>query len=177
VAGSYRRRKETVGDLDILAVCRRGSDIVRRFVAFEDVDRVVAEGRTRSTVVLRGLKINEYGVFKGQKRRAGRDEKEVYAQVDLPCIAPELREDSGEIDAAENGLLPDLVDTGDIRGDLHAHTRATAGRATLEEMAAAARERGYDYLAITEHSRRGWLEAEDVINTRSWRRLKRLLKR
>jgi len=192
IAGSYRRRKETVGDLDILVTHKRGAEVMKRFVEYEDVDRVVSRGDTRSTVVLRfgvqvdlrvvpevsygaalhyftgsqahnvavrkmgvkqGLKINEYGVFKGDDRIAGKTEEEVYAQVDLPYIEPELRENTGEIQAAQKGELPQLVSLQDIRGDLHAHTRATDGRSTLEQMADAARERGYEYLAITEHSK------------------------
>ena len=103
--------------------------------------------------VKRGLKINEYGIFRGEERIGGRTEEEVFARVGLPWIAPELRENRGEIEAALGGGLPTLVTEGDIRGDLHAHTRETDGRATLEQMAEAARARGYEYLAITEHSR------------------------
>jgi DNA polymerase (family 10) len=103
--------------------------------------------------VKKGYKINEYGVFKGEKRIAGKTEKEVYARVGLPYIEPELRENRGEIEAAREKKLPRLITLKDIRGDLHAHTRLTDGRATLEEMAGAARERGYEYLAITEHSK------------------------
>jgi DNA polymerase (family 10) len=195
VAGSYRRRKETVGDLDILVTCKKGSDVMDRFTRYEDVTKVISSGKTRSTVVLRSglhvdlrvvpqvsygaalhyftgskahniairkmgvkrkLKINEYGVFKGKndKRVAGKTEKEVYDQVGLPYIPPELREDWGEIEAAEKGQLPELVTLDDIRGDLHAHTKQTDGRHTLEEMAGAARDRGYSYLAITDHSKR-----------------------
>jgi DNA polymerase (family 10) len=109
----------------------------------------------------RRLKLNEYGVFsagksgRGAERRiAGETEASVYAAVGLPWIPPELREDAGEIEAARRGKLPRLVELADLRGDLHAHTKATDGKATLEEMALAARERGLDYLAITEHSRR-----------------------
>jgi DNA polymerase (family 10) len=191
VAGSYRRRLETVGDLDILVTCKRGSRVMEHFVEYEDVERVVSHGKTRATVVLRsglqvdlrvvaqvsygaalhyftgskahniairklgqnkGLKINEYGVFRGKKRVAGRREHEVYAQVDLPYIEPELREDHGEIEAARNHQLPTLITLDDIVGDLHAHTRATDGRNSLEEMAQAAQARGYQYLAITDHS-------------------------
>jgi DNA polymerase (family 10) len=192
-AGSYRRRKETVGDLDILVTSSQGSAVMERLAEYEAVARVISQGSTRSTVVLRfglqvdvravpeedygaalhyftgskahtvairkmgvskGLKINEYGVFRGEKRVAGRTEEEVYAQVGLPYIEPELREDRGEIEAAQKGELPELVKLEDIRGDLHAHTRATEGRASLEEMARAAKERGYEYLAITDHSKR-----------------------
>jgi DNA polymerase (family 10) len=192
-AGSYRRRKETVGDLDILVTASLGSEVMERLAEYEAVARVISRGSTRSTVVLRfglqvdvravpeedygaalhyftgakahtvairkigvskGLKINEYGVFRGKKRVAGSTEEEVYAQVGLPYIEPELREDRGEIEAARRGELPELVEPEDIRGDLHAHTSATEGRASLEEMARVAREKGYEYLAITDHSKR-----------------------
>ena len=102
----------------------------------------------------RGLKINEYGVFRGRKRVAGRTEAEVYKSVGLPYIPPELREDHGEIEAARAGRLPKLVARKDLKGDLHVHTKATDGHHTLAEMAEAARARGLKYLAITEHSRR-----------------------
>jgi DNA polymerase (family 10) len=101
-----------------------------------------------------GLKINEYGVFRGKRRMAGRTEEEVYAAVGLPWIPPELREARGEIEAAREDRLPQLLELDDIRGDLHMHTTATDGRATLEEMVAAARKRGYAYIAITDHSKR-----------------------
>lgn len=193
IAGSYRRRQETVGDLDILATCKEGSKVMEAFVGYEDVDEIVSQGKTRSTVILtsglqvdlrvlaqasfgaalhyftgskshniavrklgvqRDLKINEYGVFKGKKRVAGKTEEEVYAKVDLPYIEPELRENRGEIEAAQKDKLPQLITLDDLRGDLHAHTKVTDGRNTLEEMAAAAKKRDYDYLAITNHSKR-----------------------
>jgi DNA polymerase (family 10) len=192
VAGSFRRRRETVGDLDILVACKRGADIMERFVSYEDVGRVVARGKTKTSVVLRsglqvdlrklprvgygaglhyftgskahniavrkrgqkkGLKINEYGVYKNDERVAGRTEKSVFEKVDLPFIEPELREGRGEIQAAETGRLPDLIRLEDIRGDLHAHTSETDGRNSLEEMVAAAKNRGYGYLAISNHSK------------------------
>jgi DNA polymerase (family 10) len=192
LAGSYRRCKETVGDLDILVSCRRGTPVTDRFVEHEEVARVVSHGSTRSTVHLhsglqvdlrvvpavsfgaalhyftgskghniavrrrgveRGYKINEYGVYRGDERIAGRTEQEVFESVDLPYIAPELRENRGEIEAAEGDQLPELVTLGDLRGDLHSHTDATDGADDLETMARAAAERGHDYLAITDHSR------------------------
>ncbi len=191
VAGSYRRRKETVGDLDILVTGQDGAKIIQHFVDYEDVEEVVSQGETRSTVVFRsglqvdlrvvpqesygaallyftgskahnitlrnmavdqGLKVNEYGVFEDEKRIAGETEEEMYGLFDLPYIAPELREDRGEIEAARRGELPALVTLEDIRGDLQSHTQASDGRATLEEMARAAQERGYEYLAVTDHS-------------------------
>ncbi len=193
VAGSYRRRKETVGDLDILVTCRKGANVMDRFVEYEDIQKVVSKGTTRATIVLRSglhvdlrvlpqvsygaalhyftgskahniavrtlgvkknLKINEYGVFKGDDRIAGETEAEVYDQVGLPYIEPELRENWGEVEAGLKGELPRLITLDDLRGDLHAHTKATDGHATLEEMADAAKKRGYDYLAVTDHSKK-----------------------
>ncbi|MEJ2672426.1 MAG: DNA polymerase/3'-5' exonuclease PolX [Deltaproteobacteria bacterium] len=193
VAGSYRRRKETVGDLDILVACEQGPAVMEAFVNYEDVKKVLAQGDTKSSVKLRsgiqvdlrvvpqesygaalhyftgskahniairqmgvrkGLKINEYGVFKGEKRLAGKTEAEVFQSVDLPYIEPELRENRGEVEAAKAGGLPKLITLQDLKGDLHAHTKATDGRNTLEEMAQAAQDRGYEYLAITNHSKR-----------------------
>jgi DNA polymerase (family 10) len=196
VAGSYRRMKETVGDLDILVTAeseRARQAAMRRFVAYGEVKKVLAQGETRASVVLasglqvdlrvvpresagaalhyftgskahnialrriaqaRGLKVNEYGVFKGERRIAGETEASVYDVFGLPWIPPELREDQGEIEAARQGRLPALVALEDLRGDLHAHTRATDGRNSLEDMARAAQARGFAYLAITEHSRR-----------------------
>ena len=102
----------------------------------------------------RGLKINEYGVFRGGKRIGGRTEEEVFRAVGLPFIPPELREERGEIEAAAAGKLPRLVELSDVRGDLHVHSEATDGHNTLEELAKAAKEHGYEYLAVTDHSRR-----------------------
>jgi DNA polymerase (family 10) len=100
------------------------------------------------------LKISEYGVFKGEQRIAGDTEESVYRAVGMPWIPPELRENRGEIEAARAGKLPKLVEFADLKGDLHAHTKATDGHHTLREMADAARQHGFEYLAITEHSRR-----------------------
>ena len=191
VAGSYRRRKETVGDLDILVTADDAVGAIERFVGYEDVVEVVSQGETRSTVILRsglqvdlrvvapesfgaallyftgskphnihlrrmamdrGLKINEYGVFEGQERISGREEQEIYALFDLPLIPPELREDRGEIKAAQDDALPQLVTLDDMRGDLQMHTQSSDGHATLEEMAHAAQDLGYEYIAITDHS-------------------------
>jgi DNA polymerase (family 10) len=197
VAGSYRRRKETVGDLDILVVSDQGEKAAEHFVNFEDVAEVVSQGETRASVVLRsglqvdlrvvadesygaalmyftgskahnislretavekGLKINEYGVFPadgGQEQDdaiAGESEEEMYRLFDLPFIVPELREDRGELDAAREDRLPELITLDDLKGDLQTHTRASDGRNTLREMAEAAREIGYEYLALTDHT-------------------------
>lgn len=192
-AGSYRRGKDTVGDLDMLAVATDPAAVMDHFAAFPGVDSVLARGDTKMSVRLqsklqvdlrvvpeesfgaalqyftgskahnvvlrgmaktRGLKVNEYGVFRGEDRIAGRTEEEVYAAVELPWIPPELREARSEFDWAATGQLPRLVELGDIRGDLHVHTTWSDGLATIEEMAAAARQRGYQYLAVTDHSKR-----------------------
>jgi DNA polymerase (family 10) len=191
VAGSYRRRRETVGDLDLIVGCARGRSILERFVEYEDVSQVVSLGSTRASVVLRsglevdlravpsksfgaalhyftgskahvvavrrlaierGLKVNEYGVFRGDEPIAGEREEDVFESVGLSYIQPELREDRGEIEAAARDELPKLVELREIRGDLHVHTRASDGRGTIEAMVEGARARGYDYLAITDHS-------------------------
>jgi DNA polymerase (family 10) len=108
----------------------------------------------RSRSVKAGLKLNEYGVFRGTTQVAGRTEEEVFQSVGLPFIEPELRENRGEIEAAEKGLLPRLIALADIRGDLQSHTPATDGRDDLTAMARAARQKGYAYLAVTDHSKR-----------------------
>lgn len=192
-AGSYRRCRETVGDLDILVTARKGSPVMERFVEYDEIENVLSKGATRSSIVLRcglqvdlrrvektsfgaalqyftggkshniairrlgqqrGLKINEYGVFRFEKRVAGKTEAAVYRTVDLPIIPPELRENRGEIEAARDGHLPDLIELSDLKGDLHIHTDYTDGRNSLREMALAAKQRGYKYLAVTEHSDR-----------------------
>jgi len=193
LAGSYRRFRETVGDIDILVTAADSGKVMDRFVTYDEVRDVQAKGSTRATVILksglqvdlrvvdedcfgaalqyftgakahnieirrlaqqRKLKISEYGVFKNKKRIAGDTEESVYRAVGLPWIAPELRENRGEIEAARAGKLPKLVEFADLKGDLHAHTKATDGHNTLREMAQAARRHGFEYLAITEHSRR-----------------------
>ncbi len=253
VAGSYRRRRETVGDLDLLAVSSEPGAVMERLVRYPAVTEVQAAGESKTSVVLRtgievdlravpaesygaalvyftgskahniklrqraldrGLRISEYGVFRaleddgtgdedasdaefGSKgeaggedgsvptdgppasrgdRVAGATEEEVYAAVDLPWIAPEIREDRGEIDAAERGELPRLVTLEDIRGDLQMHSTWSDGRETIEGMLEACAERGYEYMAITDHSKalamiegldeeklqRQWEEIEEV---------------
>ena len=190
-AGSYRRRKETIGDVDILVESDDQDDAMDALVSYERVESVVSKGSTRSTVILtsglhvdlravasesfgaalyyftgskehnvavrrvareRGFKINEYGVFDGEEQIAGKTEESVFQSVDLPWICPELRENRGELQAARDGALPELIELDDIRGDLHVHTKASDGKNTVAELAGAARDRGYEYLAITDHS-------------------------
>lgn len=193
-AGSLRRMKETVGDIDILAISTAPRKVMDAFVALPLVRRVMAKGDTKSSVMARqgiqvdvrvvepeaygaaltyftgskahnirlremarkkGLKISEYGVFEERtgKRIGGKQEKEIYAILGLPVIPPELREDAGEIEAALKGQLPDLITADDIRGDLHVHSTWSDGVHSIEEVAEAARKRGYGYIAITDHSK------------------------
>lgn len=193
LAGSYRRRRETVGDLDIVVACSDGAALMNRLIAYTDIDEIVSHGHTRSTVILggglqidvraverdsfgaallyftgsrehnialrqravdRGWKLNEYGLFDGDTAIAGADEEGIYRALGLVWVAPELREAHGEIEAAEANSLPQLIIVDDLRGNLHGHTNWSDGRDTLEDMAAAARARGYDYLAITDHGPR-----------------------
>ena len=193
VAGSYRRRRETIGDLDILVTSSDSARVMDRFAAYGEVGEVVSKGDTRATVKLRsGLqvdlravdpdaygaalmyftgskahnielrkiaqeqsyKLNEYGLFKGTRRVAGKTEEETYVKLGLDWIPPELREARGEIPLAREHRLPHLVEVKDIRGDLQMHTSATDGKGTIEDMVHAARALGYEYIAITDHSKR-----------------------
>jgi len=192
IAGSLRRGKETIGDIDILGISDRPHEAADAFASLPDVEEVLAKGpkktsvrladgvqvdlrivpaesfgaalqyftgsqahniRLRERAVSLGFKLNEYGVFKGEERVAGRTEEEVYKALGLPWIPPELREDRGEIQAAEEGKLPKLVEPEQILGDLHVHTDWSDGKGSLEEMAKAAMELGYRYIAIVDHFR------------------------
>jgi DNA polymerase (family 10) len=194
-AGSLRRARETVGDLDLLAVTAKPDEVLEKFVQHPKVTEVLGKGENKASVrvgvegfqvdlralpkqsygaalqyftgsknhnvslrtraLKMGFSLNEYGLFKlnTDDRVAGETEEEIYNALGLAWIPPELRENQGELEAAERGELPLLVELSDIRGDLHMHTRESDGRATLEEMAAAARQQGYEYIAITDHSK------------------------
>jgi DNA polymerase (family 10) len=205
IAGSLRRRKETIGDVDILVQCSGdGAPVVDYFNAYEGAERSEAAGPTKGSIVLRsglqvdlrvvppesfgaalvyftgskdhnvsirtravrdGLRVNEWGVFRVPKgadaeklgkdegeRIAGKTEEDVYEAVGMRWVPPTLRENRGEIEAAREGALPDLVELGDIRGDLQMHSTWSDGKASIEEMARACAARGYEYLAITDHS-------------------------
>jgi DNA polymerase (family 10) len=193
VAGSYRRMRETVADLDIVVAATSADPVMQHFTQYDEIAKTLAAGTTRASVILKsglqvdlrvvaqesygaalhyftgskahniairqiaqkkGLKINEYGVYRGKTRIAGESEESVYRAVGLPYIPPELRENRGEIEVARRGPLPQLVELSDLRGDLHVHTKATDGHNTLREMALAAMSHGWEYIAITEHSRR-----------------------
>jgi DNA polymerase (family X) len=194
-AGSLRRGRETIGDIDLLATGPGAAAALDRFVQHPRVSEVLGKGANKASVkfglegiqvdlralpsesfgaalqyftgsrdhnvslrtraLKMGLSLNEYGLFRieGEARVAGDSEEQIYETLGLPWIPPELRENSGELDAALEGRLPALVRSTDIRGDLHMHTTETDGRATLEEMAEAARAMGYEYIAITDHSK------------------------
>ena len=190
-AGSLRRMKETIGDVDILATGADGPAIVKAFTSLPQVQYVLAEGDTKGTIITgdglqvdlrvvpeesygaalqyftgskdhnirlreiarkKKLKVNEYGVFRGEKSIGGKTEEEVYDLLGLPWIPPVLREDRGEIDAAREGRLPALIEESDIQGDLHVHSKWSDGRYTIEQMVDAARKKGYKYIAISDHS-------------------------
>lgn len=194
VAGSIRRMKETVKDIDILTTSKKPEAVMDVFVKLPHVSRVLAHGPTKSSVITEdgiqvdlrvveedsfgaalqyftgskqhniklremavraGLKLNEYGAFKepGEKKIAGKTEEEMYKVLKLPYIPPELREDTGEIEAALGGKLPDLVTLEDIRGDLHVHTKWSDGSHDLDTMVQAAKKKGYSYIAITDHTK------------------------
>ena len=205
LAGSVRRLKETVGDLDILVAASAPDQAMDYLANHPQTDKVLARGETKQRVRFhpfartitpggsqvamemdlrvvpeesfgaalqyftgskehnietrkrasqRGFKLNEYGLFRGEEVVASVEEKDIYAAIDLPWIPPEIRQDRNEFHLAEAGEIPDLVELGQIRGDLHMHTTATDGRATIEEMIEAAIERKLKYIAITDHSKR-----------------------
>ncbi len=204
LAGSLRRGVETIGDIDIVCDAADGEKVIKQFVAFEGVKRVLAAGATKGSVtveiatgkelqidlrvvesdsygsalqyftgskehnvrlreraIAKKWRLNEYGLFDGERSIAGKREADIYKKLGLPCLPPELREDRGEFDPPASplgkgglrGVPPELVTLEDIRGDLHMHTVASDGRCTIEEMAAAAKERGYEYIAICDHSK------------------------
>lgn len=190
IAGSLRRMKETVGDMDILAFSSQPMEVMDFFTSMENVEAVIAKGETKSSVRLEsgiqvdlrivpkesfgsalqyftgskehniavrkiavraGCKLNEYGLFKGEKRIAGESEEEVYRALGMDYIPPELRENRGEVEAAMAGKLPHLIEYGDVKGDLQMHTKWSDGANTIEEMVEEARKMGHEFIAITDH--------------------------
>ncbi|MBK5190016.1 MAG: DNA polymerase/3'-5' exonuclease PolX [Methanosarcinales archaeon] len=190
IAGSLRRMRETIGDIDILVVSKRPSEVMDAFTSLDGVEDVIAKGTTKSSIIInginadvrvveavsfgaaahyftgskhhnvrirelgmkKGLKINEYGIFRGDERIGGEHEEDVFASVGLAYTPPELREDRGEIEAAKENRIPKLIELSDLKGDLHVHTNWSDGRDSIEEMAKAALALGYEYIAVADHS-------------------------
>jgi len=231
VAGSYRRRKETIGDLDILIACKKPKPVMQHFTKFSSTKRVESAGTTRGTIVLRsglqvdlrilpresygsalhyftgsksqniairkigvekGLRINEYGVFRMPKgtqvskrkptegrRIGGAKEQDVYKAVGMVWVPPELRENRGEIEAAQQNRLPTLIELGDIRGNLHMHSTWSDGKQTIEDMVRACQDLDYQFCAITDHSRStriaGGLSVTDL--KRQWDEIQKVRER
>jgi DNA polymerase (family 10) len=223
VAGSYRRRKETVGDIDLLVLADDAVAVSEGLTGFDGVERVIGAGGTKTSVLLRsglqvdlrvvpdeswgaalvyftgskehniklrqraldrGLRVSEYGVFEipldeqddvvGERGAAssgamvaGETEEDVYASLELPWMAPEIREDRGEIAAALGAGLPRLIEVGDLRGDLHMHSTWSDGRNTIEDMLKACVERGYEYFCMSDHSKAlAMVEGLDAVRLR-----------
>ncbi|MCF6156324.1 MAG: DNA polymerase/3'-5' exonuclease PolX [Candidatus Brocadia sp.] len=191
-AGSLRRMKETIGDIDILVSGTEGTEIIKSFVNMRGVTQILAAGDTKGSVRVeegvqvdlrvvredefgaalqyftgskehnihlreiakkKGLKISEYGIFKGDKKIGGQREEDVYKTLGIDWIPPELRENRGEIEAAQVGKLPELIALSDIKGDLHNHSNWSDGIPTFEEMAEHAMKMGYKYLVVSDHSK------------------------
>lgn len=190
IVGSYRRRMETIGDIDILVASSMPEKVMAYFCSMPGVERVLARGSTRSSVELeggvhvdlrvieancfgsalqyftgskehniqtrriairKGMKLSEYGLFRGEKQMAGETEEGVYKALGMRWVPPELRENAGEVEAALSGRLPELVSLPDIRGDLHVHTNWSEGAGTIEEMAEKGKSLGYEYMLISDH--------------------------
>jgi len=191
-AGSLRRRKEIVKDIDILATSHHPGELMERFANYGEIKDVVAKGDTKTSVILNsginadlrvvrdeefpyalhhftgskehntamrhrakamGIKMNEYGLFKGDVLIKCASEEEIFEKLSLQYVPPELRENAGEIEAAERGKIPVLVEEGDLKGIFHVHTTYSDGRSSLVDVVQRARELGYSYIAITDHSR------------------------
>ncbi len=191
-AGSLRRMRENIGDIDILATGADQEKIVKTFTHLPEVKEILASGETKASVIVeggiqidlrvvkedsygaalqyftgskghnihlrgiaktKGIKINEYGVFRGEKKIGGKVEREVYASLGIDWMEPELREDRGEIEAAQEGRLPKLIQESEIKGDLHVHSKYSDGTSSIEEIARVAQKRGYQYVAICDHSK------------------------
>jgi len=191
-AGSLRRLKETIGDIDILSEGTDGEEIIKKFTSLPSVERALASGETKGSIIVeggtqvdlrvvepdsygaalqyftgskdhnvklreiakkQGLKINEYGVFRGESRIGGKNEEDMYKAVGIPMMAPELREDRGEIEAAIDGTLPNLVTLADIKGDFHVHSVYSDGSDSIMTIAEKGISMGYGFIAICDHSK------------------------
>jgi DNA polymerase (family 10) len=192
LTGSIRRKKETIGDVDVLVVTNYPGKVMDYFVKFPDIVKIYGRGRTKSSVRLRqgfdvdlrvvgddcygaalqyftgskehnivlrkiaiekGYKLNEYGLFRGKKKLISKEEKDIYNKLGLEWITPELRENRGEIEAAQKEKLPELIDYNDIKGDLHCHSNWNGGKNSILELVERAMEMGYEYLGISDHTK------------------------
>lgn len=191
VAGSVRRRKEIVKDIDFVVTTKNPKVVMKKFVSLPGIKKVIAHGETKSSVILEtgiqadlrcvtekeypftlhhftgskehniamrsraqsmGIKMNEYGLFKGKKLLACKNEEEIFKRLGLSFIPPELRENQGEIEAAEKNRLPRLIDWGDLRGTFHCHSLYSDGAASVEAMAKQAKKLGLEYIGMADHS-------------------------
>jgi DNA polymerase (family 10) len=191
-AGSLRRMRENIGDIDILATGPNHQKIFHAFTHLPEVKEVLASGETKASVIVeggvqidlrvveeesygaalqyftgskghnihlrgiakaKGIKVNEYGIFKGEKKIGGKEERDIYEALGMNWIEPELREDRGEIEAAQKKRLPKLLEESEIKGDLHVHSKWSDGTSSIEEIAKAAQKRGYEYIALCDHSK------------------------
>jgi len=201
LAGSLRRRKETIGDVDILVVSKKPDKVMDFFASLDMVEKVLAKGKTKTSIhtkdgfdidlrvvpeesygsalqyftgskehnivtrkiaIEKGLKLSEYGLFKGEKMIAGKTEEEVYKALGLPYIEPELRENEGEVEAGLNSKLPKIIEIKDIKGDLHCHSNWDGGENSIEEMADIAIKKEYEYIGISDHTK--FLRIENGLN-------------
>ncbi len=217
-AGSLRRWKETIGDIDILVTGKDNRKIIGVFIKFPDVKRVLAAGDTKASILvedgiqvdirivkqksfgaalqyftgskehnvrLRDIakskkwKLNEYGVFKGEKSIAGKTEEDVYKILGLQWIPPEIREDRGEVELARQKALPTLVELADIKGDLHVHSSYSDSSADIKELVSFSQRLGYEYILIADHSRSakyaGGLDIEEIY--RQWEEIDKINKK
>src|SRR5688572_12346261 len=206
-AGSIRRMKETIGDIDYLVAASDPERVIDFFVKMPEVQEVLGRGQAKAFVrlvggidadllvvpeeswgsalqyftgskehsvelrkiaIAKGLRLNEWGVFKGEKRVAGATEEEVFRALGLQWVPPEMRENAGEIELARQNRIPELVEYGSLKGDLQVHSENSDGTATIEEMARAAREFGLDYVAITDHTKSlalaGGLDVQELLH-------------
>ena len=192
VAGSARRMKETIGDVDVLVASKKPEKITDFFVSLPGVVKIWSKGPTKSSVrmkdgfdvdlrivktesfgsalqyftgskehniatrkiaISKGLKLNEYGVFEGKKKIAGRTEQDVYKAIGLSYIPPEMREDTGEVEFSQENRLPKIIEYNDVKGDLHCHSNWDGGKHSIREMAGAAQKMGYEYIGISDHTK------------------------
>jgi DNA polymerase (family 10) len=214
LAGSLRRMKETIGDVDILVVSSDAKKVMKKFTGMDRVEKVISKGKTKSSIRVYGgiqvdlrivekksfgsalqyftgskdhnvelrkiaqkkdLKLNEYGLFKNDTRKAGKTEKDVYNALELDWIPPELRENRGELDAAKENNIPNLVKYDDVQGDLQMHTKWSDGNNSVEEMVEESKNLGHKFIAFTDHV--GSLKVAGGMNKKEWEKQSKEIKK